>query len=565
MSKMTIFKFVFALEVLNHLGRGLYRNFATVIAEAVSNSWDAEATEVRINIDSNAKKMTIQDNGKGMNADDFQHKFLKVGYSRRNDESNPSQRKVLGRKGIGKLALLSISDKVTIHSKKSGEEEIGGVIDNAQLDLKILEDGQYSLGNISPERFPNVKDSGTYMQFEGIKDSVNKPEIISKYLAVLFNFSFSFKNEKFDMYVNGTKVSPNSLRELHGNTQYLWRVGLNEELEKRFPNLGKKRAMEEVMLSHKNKQYNIKGYIASVLRPSHLRIHGAGGEFKTGVHLFANGRLRQENVFYDIATDILVERYLYGEIHVDAFDEAGIDDMFMSNREGIIKDSPVYNLFLDELAKIRKEIFNDWNKWRTEGKKAKIKEQVQGFDDLKPEKKKILDQFFGKPEEEQSEAAMEMVTSLIPQPSSHKILISHASVDKKYADIVYDRLIAIGLQPNEILYTSSSNSESRLPVNQDIFEHLRKFFVQEWRENPRVIFIVSPDMEKSWFSSLEAGAAWVTQTSHNLAVRNGHHPKPPLQINYIYMEFNENGSFKDMDDANAILKEIARTYKIASS
>ena len=42
------FKFNISLSVLNHLGRSLYRNFTTVIGEAISNSWDADAENVWI-------------------------------------------------------------------------------------------------------------------------------------------------------------------------------------------------------------------------------------------------------------------------------------------------------------------------------------------------------------------------------------------------------------------------------------------------------------------------------------------------------------------------------------
>ena len=36
------FTFNISLSVLNHLGRNLYRNFITVLGEAISNSWDAD-------------------------------------------------------------------------------------------------------------------------------------------------------------------------------------------------------------------------------------------------------------------------------------------------------------------------------------------------------------------------------------------------------------------------------------------------------------------------------------------------------------------------------------------
>lgn len=40
---MKAYTFNISLSILNHLGRNLYRNFITVLGEAISNSWDADA------------------------------------------------------------------------------------------------------------------------------------------------------------------------------------------------------------------------------------------------------------------------------------------------------------------------------------------------------------------------------------------------------------------------------------------------------------------------------------------------------------------------------------------
>src|SRR5436189_6285709 len=77
------FNFEISLSVLNHLGRNLYRNSITVLGEAISNSWDADAKNVWIAIDSRSGSFTIKDDGIGMDADDFQGKFLKIGYTKR--------------------------------------------------------------------------------------------------------------------------------------------------------------------------------------------------------------------------------------------------------------------------------------------------------------------------------------------------------------------------------------------------------------------------------------------------------------------------------------------------
>ena len=73
------FSFEISLSVLNHLGRNLYRSFVTVLGEAISNSWDADAKNVWITINRTKNVFLIKDDGTGMNVSDFQNKFLKIG------------------------------------------------------------------------------------------------------------------------------------------------------------------------------------------------------------------------------------------------------------------------------------------------------------------------------------------------------------------------------------------------------------------------------------------------------------------------------------------------------
>src|SRR4030042_4901182 len=145
------FTFAISLSILNHLGRNLYRSFVTVLGEAISNAWDANAENVNIYIDKDNNSLIIKDDGIGMSGDDFQNKFLKIGYSKRKEgetKSPDKERPYIGRKGIGKLALLSCADKITVISKTAGGDYVGGTIDNTGLDNAIKEDltpDQYKL------------------------------------------------------------------------------------------------------------------------------------------------------------------------------------------------------------------------------------------------------------------------------------------------------------------------------------------------------------------------------------------------------------------------------------
>ena len=183
------YKFNISLSVLNHLGRNLYRNIITVLGEAISNSWDADANNVWININKEKNLMIIKDDGKGMTNNDFQSKFLKIGYSKRKNGNNKSEtgRPFIGRKGIGKLALLSCAERIHIITKAQGFDAVGGIIDNSGLDEAIKDDlnsQEYTLEALTQLDFTslnNVK-SGTLILFENVTNGIFKSSYLKQFL-----------------------------------------------------------------------------------------------------------------------------------------------------------------------------------------------------------------------------------------------------------------------------------------------------------------------------------------------------------------------------------------------
>src|SRR5258708_25842273 len=104
----------------------------------------------------------------------------KIGYSKRKDGTklSASGRPFIGRKGIGKLALLSCADKISVLSKVKGGAWIGGVVDNSKLDDAITEDlkpQQYPLGKWKQATFAKYtkgRGHGTIIHFEGLKKGI---------------------------------------------------------------------------------------------------------------------------------------------------------------------------------------------------------------------------------------------------------------------------------------------------------------------------------------------------------------------------------------------------------
>lgn len=357
------FRFAISLSVLNHLGRNLYRNFITVLGEAISNAWDADAKNIWIDFDKNDSFLTIKDDGVGMNADDFQSKFLKIGYSKRKDGNDKTDRgrPFIGAKGIGKLALLSCANRVTIFSKKQGGEYIGGVIDNSGLDAAITD-------NLNPDQYPleapdvsliktlvDEHTQGTILAFEGAKELLRvSDEQVRKLLALSFHFSLI--DPEFTIHVNGTPISVNDLQSLATATEFVWKIGdYIDDFLKTCTNVKRWAEAPETKLQ-------ISGYLATVAKPSNLNVRGA--ESRATVDLFVHGRLRERNVLRHTPTQRIVESYLYGQIHFDTMAGDG-DSPFTSSREGIVETDPNFQALMDYLKKeLVPKVIDQWDEFR---------------------------------------------------------------------------------------------------------------------------------------------------------------------------------------------------------
>ncbi|WP_128895936.1 sensor histidine kinase [Longirhabdus pacifica] len=103
------------------LGKQQVRDEVTAITELLRNSYDADANEGLINIDSNNDCITISDDGDGMDKSDIENKWLILGtYSKKskNVVRTKKNRVKIGEKGIGRLAISILGDQLLIISKK---------------------------------------------------------------------------------------------------------------------------------------------------------------------------------------------------------------------------------------------------------------------------------------------------------------------------------------------------------------------------------------------------------------------------------------------------------------
>jgi len=113
--------------VFGHISQGLYRSPAGAIKELISNSFDADASLVRIHTDfPRFERFSCEDTGLGLEKGEFlrlMERGIGTSYKRTGDDMTTSvyKRPIIGRLGIGILALAQICSEFTIisHHRKT--------------------------------------------------------------------------------------------------------------------------------------------------------------------------------------------------------------------------------------------------------------------------------------------------------------------------------------------------------------------------------------------------------------------------------------------------------------
>ncbi|MCK4478319.1 ATP-binding protein [Candidatus Bathyarchaeota archaeon] len=121
-------------QILKLLSEGTYSSPANSIKELISNSFDADATDVDISFDGN--ELIIKDNGKGMDYKDFDEEFVYISRSRKRDKGDFTEkfnRPIIGFIGIGFIAVSELCNLITITSTKKESD----LVFKAKIDFSI--------------------------------------------------------------------------------------------------------------------------------------------------------------------------------------------------------------------------------------------------------------------------------------------------------------------------------------------------------------------------------------------------------------------------------------------
>ncbi len=408
------------LNVLNHLGINLYSNVAAVLTETVANAWDADAGTVDLDICRDRKRIQIVDDGIGMSVDEMNRKYLRVGYRRREDDSERGKltargRKVMGRKGLGKLSLFSIAEIIEVQSAKNGESHglrmsVDGIRESLANKERVYRPVPLAVEDITVEK-------GTKIVLRDIKHQRLATGAAALRKRLARRFSIIGESDGFKIMIDGREITPNDRGDLP-RAQFLWTFGDFDPDASSCP-----KVLEREQLPNRcgdsSTGWSVKGWIGTSRRPKEL--DSAEARNLNGIVVFARGRLFHENILDKVNDGRLYTKYLTGQIEADFLDDDDLPDIATSDRQRVQEDDERYSALVSFLRSSLTRVESRWTQWRREHEAKNAKNTYPAL----AEWFETLPQAFGKHAEE----LIAMLSALpIDDEDNRKLLYRHGIV-----------------------------------------------------------------------------------------------------------------------------------------
>lgn len=553
-------------RILELLGPNLYTNIYYVLAELIANAYDADAKNVYII--SNKDDIRVEDDGHGMSyeAGDIK-KFLNVaGVSRTKEEDSKTRsgtRRKMGRKGVGKLAALSVSENVDVLTISNGEKS-GFVLTRHPKSghgLKAISDDKVVFERVGEQGSAIIMRQPQYRLHKTL--AAVKRNLLKIFPLIDANFRIHIVRG------NEEEVISDFDRSVMGELCALITLGdkfepLCDLVPDNYPDrrgdLVSAKSAKVTHITMKAKDGKEHEYT--------LEVVGWIGAYKTTkgrkaeltdfpdnfISLFANEKMGEFNILPVVGQNKLNEVYVVGQLHVDLFEQTELPDMALSNRQGYKSDDPryeevrkyVHDELLTEILKKREthtDIANFEKKRQKEelqkDNESKLRASVDGFRRKASEEAAAALSKLGVnvSREAMEEAISKSINDNSPDlglkavvdSQKKRILISQTFADKPFSDIVYQMLVFNNIPPDEILFTNCDDEVSRVPNHRPVYEYLREFFVESYStQKIFVLFVTSENTKGSWGAITEVGASWITKVDHQIFNIHPFRPEHPL-------------------------------------
>lgn len=557
-------KFSLTWDALKLLGKNLYSHPWSAISELVANGVDANAKKIFVHLDMSRGKeharLEILDNGVGMDEAGLA-RYVKVGYKKRDGGYDRHVKRPMGRKGIGKLAALYLSNIFFLLTKQENQNFLLRKVDVANAS----EDEQPKLINVSLEDVPDTalknqweeEPSGTLILIEDVNLNGYGEKAFEALEEKLANqFLVSSLTECLIFYKNTNekgqsgKYRPVKKRIAYGNLLSVkkrftedhpkpeeWdncvvpnrkvQVKIRREIVELPVKVSSLAAAENdeksdsapegyIEVDGTKVHYSLAGWIGmhasidnTVAQENDSNYSRNRFHSPSEIRLYVRNKLAIGNVIPLLGLTQTYVNYIEGEISFDVLDDDRLADIATTSREGFDENDKRMELLKNILHNQVRSLIDERNKLN--------KQQDKKFDENQESARNILvgglgEELVSKGLDEEAIAQVQRSTAQKLKSTGaevktvYQVFLSHASKNRCFTDLIDELLREKGAKKEEIFYTSRAPSNlSKKPRLEPLERQIRDSIT---RVNTRIAYVTSKEFNESTFCLFEAGAGW---------------------------------------------------------
>ena len=345
-------KMTFDPYTIEHLGVRMYSTLPPVLGELIANAYDADAEHVvlTLNDEIEEKEIVIEDDGTGMSFQEINDYFLRIGRNRRLDQRSDTTRKgrkIIGKKGLGKLSFFGIAHEIEISTKKGGKE-------NAfRMDWEhIINGGQteYKPDIVKPDVDCSPDDHGTTIVLRKIQRQTSfLPKDLANSLSRMFII-----DSKFEVKIKHNSDEPifvcNERRYANLKNQVEWKISKNSPNDDPY-----------------FQENEIVGHLIATVKPIPENTD------MQGITLFSRKKLVNTPRHFSGSSSSYFFSYLTGWLEVDFIDDLK-QDVIATNRQSLNWEHEEMENLHEHLCRLTNWLEGDWHKKRSEIRRRKTRE-----------------------------------------------------------------------------------------------------------------------------------------------------------------------------------------------
>lgn len=380
MSDPKVLTLGFRGKVIDHLGIQMYQSPVAAIAELISNAWDADSEKVEIILPEDNEtdwEITINDDGIGMTFDDCQHRYLDVGYDRRDGDAKKvsleKNRPLMGRKGIGKFAGFGIARIVRVETTS----KLNGEYTAFELNIDDLREGN-TYTNLTPLKIkpneyspPDNSRKGNHGTKIILKSLTlgRRPSVEQFRRSMARRFSITSRADEFRVLVNETLIPEDEdlstvemvfPRDYRGDeTKHEWELDIDND------GWGYEKLPDGNYIKWRFLFYK------ETISEEELR----------GISIFSHKKLSQRPFLFNLVGGLTSQtgpEYLSGQIQADYLDEFK-EDVIATERQRLNWEKDECRV-LEAWGQTRiKQLLGIWKSRRSEQKEKLLDEKLGDF------------------------------------------------------------------------------------------------------------------------------------------------------------------------------------------